>query len=334
MAEFIPGLRLSELYFRQVVADILRRHFPRLRYSAGLVGAGSETLGYDTPQSMDHNWGLRLMIFVSEQDIRKKDEIDDVLRRELPSEFLGHPTGFGKADEIGVRIPNSAKSKKGRVGHYVMFLTIGAFLRQYLGIVDYKHIRQTDWLTFPEQRLLEVTSGGIFQDDLRVRSIIQKFSYYPRDVWLHLMASQWQKIADEEAFVGRTGAIGDELGSKIIAARIGEGLMRLSFLMERRYAPYSKWFGTAFSKLKVAGELKPVLEEVLASNSLDEREEHLSEAYRIVAEKHNSLHITKPIPTSVSKFYDRPYLVIHAERFAAEIRKRIRGKEIRELHQD
>jgi len=30
----------------------------------------------------------------------------------------------------------------------------------------------------------------------------RKFSYYPDDVWLYLLACQWKKISDEEVFVG------------------------------------------------------------------------------------------------------------------------------------
>lgn len=38
--------------------------------------------------------------------------------------------------------------------------------------------------------------------------------------------------------------------------------MRLCFLMEKQYAPYPKWFGTAFAQLDCAERLLPVFEEV------------------------------------------------------------------------
>jgi hypothetical protein len=58
--------------------------------------------------------------------------------------------------------------------------------------------------------------------------------------------------SQEEPFVARTGDVGDELGSQVIAGRLVRALMQLCFLMERRYAPYSKWFGTGFSRLSIA----------------------------------------------------------------------------------
>jgi len=51
MPDFIPGLQLNETYYQQAVRPILERHFPGLAYSAGLVGYGSDVLGYDTPVS-------------------------------------------------------------------------------------------------------------------------------------------------------------------------------------------------------------------------------------------------------------------------------------------
>ena len=72
------------------------------------------------------------------------------------------------------------------------------------------------------------------------------FSYYPQDVWLYILAAQWIKIAEEEAFLGRSGEVGDELGSMVIAVRQVRNLMYLCIL-EREYAPYNKWLGTAFS---------------------------------------------------------------------------------------
>jgi len=109
------------------------------------------------------------------------------------------------------------------------------------------------------------------------------------------MACEWEKISCEEAFVGRCGDVGDEVGSKIIASRIIQSVMSLCFLMEKEYAPYSKWFGTAFSKLKSSKIFLPIFDKVLKSKTWKEREKHLSKSYELLAKKHNNLEITEPL---------------------------------------
>jgi len=50
MARFIPGLDLGQRFFEETAKPILEAQFPGLRYSAALIGWGSEVLGYDDPQ--------------------------------------------------------------------------------------------------------------------------------------------------------------------------------------------------------------------------------------------------------------------------------------------
>jgi hypothetical protein len=150
-------------------------------------------------------------------------------------------------------------------------------------------------------------------------------------VWLYLLAAQWQRIDQEHPFMGRCGQVGDDLGSRLIAARLVRDLMRLGFLMERQYAPYPKWFGTAFAELACARTLLPIFTRVLQSNTWQEREVNLSAACDCVARMHNDLHITAPLPTEVSPFHSRPFQVIHAERFVQAIRDAITDEEVRKL---
>ena len=65
--------------------------------------------------------------------------------------------------------------------------------------------------------------------------------------------------------------------------------------MERQYAPYPKWFGTAFMRLNPGPELSPILRQALRAETYQERGEALAEAYEYLAVKHNALAITKPI---------------------------------------
>ncbi|MCK5684524.1 DUF4037 domain-containing protein [bacterium] len=333
MTKFIPGLQLSEQFYKKIVKPLIETEFQDLKYSAGLIGSGSEVLGFDTEQSTDHHWGPCVMLFLLPKDISKKNRISDFLSRNLPPTFKGYSTNFGTPDEIGVQL--LSKAEKGQpINHRIEMHTIKSFFKRYLQIDPNKNINVFDWLTFSEQKLRTIKYGKFFHDQLGLNYFKEKLNYFPKDVWLYLLASEWMKISQEEPFVGRTGDVDDELGSRIIAARLVQSIMRLCFLMEKEYAPYSKWFGTAFLRLKCAKKLSPVLEKVLASKKWTTREKHLSKSYKIIAQIHNDLKLTKPIKTEVSSFHGRPYLVIHGEIFANEIKNKIKDHTIKNIPSD
>ena len=107
--------------------------------------------------------------------------------------------------------------------------------------------------------------------------------------------------------------------------------MRLCFLMEKQYAPYSKWFGSGFSRLAGAKDLQPIFSAILGAETWKKREHFLSKAYTIVAEKHNALQITKPLNTDVTDYLGRPYQVIFAGRFADELRQAISSEGVKNI---
>jgi hypothetical protein len=327
---FIKGLELSRLFYEEAVEPLLTENFPEIPHSAALLGPGSDVLGFDTPQSTDHDWGPRLKLFLSEADHEvHRDEIDRVLQDKLPREIHGYPTGFGRhEDDTAVM----AAAQNGPMHHGVSILTVRGFFTRYLNYDPDGELGAVDWLTFPEQRLRSLVAGGVFHDGLhQLEPIRARLSYYPHDVWLYLLAVQWRRLSQEEHLMGRCGQVGDDLGSRLVAAHLVRDLMRLCFLMERQYAPYTKWFGTAFAQLNCAETLTPILSQVLRADTWQSREKHLSAAYEFVAAKHNSLGITEPLSARVSRFHDRPFLVINADRFADRIRGAMTSEEVRTL---
>jgi hypothetical protein len=53
-------------------------------------------------------------------------------------------------------------------------------------------------------------------------------------VWLYVLASDWAKLGQELPFIGRAGSRGDDLGSRVITARLTRVSMHLGFMLERR----------------------------------------------------------------------------------------------------
>lgn len=319
---FIPGQELAGAFFAEVVRPLLAEVFPRLPYAAALVGFGSEVLGYDSARSTDHNWGPRLQLFLAADDAdRHAPEISAMLAGRLPAMFRGHPTAFPSTAEPG---------KPAR--RWVEVADLGAWLTGQLGFDPRRPITVSDWLATPAQRFAEVTAGPVFHDGPGDLSEARtRLAWYPRDVWLYVLACQWQRIAQEEAFPGRCAEAGDDLGSAIVTARLARDLMRLCLLMHRRYPPYSKWLGTAFARLPEAAALVPQLTAAIAATSWRTRQQHLCEAYEAAATMHNELGITPPLDTRTRRFFDRPYLVLDAGRFTAALRQTLTGPQLRQL---
>lgn len=330
MPEFIQGLKLSSIFFHEAVKPLLARRYPHLTYSAALLGPGSDVLGYDTEQSTDHDWGPRLLLFLNEQDMESSQHtIDACFRKELPVEICGFPTNYGGHEDGTLYM---VPTKTGPIRHRVEIASPTPYFRSILGFDPDNDISPVDWVSIPENLLLSLTAGRVFHDGLgQLRPLRRKLSYYPHEVWLYLLSCQWRRIGQEEAFMGRCGQVDDDLGSRIVAARLVRDLMRLCFMIERRYPPYIKWFGAAFAELESAAILRPVFENVLKAASWQARQEHLTRAYQHLALQHNNLGITPPLATEVTPFFDRPFLVIQAEKFSEAILAQIQDPQVRAL---
>lgn len=332
MPEFIKGLELSRLFFEEAVRPALEESFPSLRYAAALLGTGSEVLGFDTEMSSDHGWGPRFDLFLEEADYdAARDSIKETLSLRLPHSFRGYPTSFTEPDPTDNGTQHTDARTSGPVNHKVEIMTPRGFILDYLNFDIEREIEPADWLTFPEQKLRTLSSGWIFHDRIGLEEVRRRFAYYPEDVWLYQLASAWARVGQEEHLMGRAGMVGDEIGSALIGARLVRDLMRLCFLLERAYAPYPKWFGTAFNQLDCAPSMSPHLRAALSSDTWRAREGHLARAYRIVAEKHNALGITEPLPTEPRDFFGRPFKVIELHGFANATLARIRDERVRRI---
>lgn len=325
MTKFIKGLDLCEGFFNECAKPIIDKYFSNLQYSAGLIGYGSDVLGYDDEVSRDHMWGPRFYMFLSENDIDKKDEIFNKFAENLPYEYMGYSVNFTEPDlnDCGVQHPQFIDS--GKVNPLIFIQTFDEFLIDEIGTADLDNISPLDWLSFSEHRLLSLVSGKLFMDKLNIREKTDKIKFYPNDVKLYLIASQWEIISSEQAFVKRCGEVGDEIGSQIICARIVERLMRLCFLYKDAYAPYSKWFGTAFNKLDVDENIKLKINAALQANNLIERENNLVEAQALVADLHNAIRLTDKVDYSIESYFGRDIKVIFADKFVDVTVDKLKG---------
>jgi len=331
MPTFIPGIELNSRFYFETVRPLLELHFPNLPHAAGLLGSGSEVLGFDDEMSTDHNWGPKTLLFLTNKGFRLKDEINEMLRSELPYDFCGYPVNVKEVpEEPGTDVMYRILS--GPVNHKVSLTTVSRFIQRQLDFNINLPLLALDWLTFPSQKLRVLTEGAVHYDSTgELNEQRARFAYYPHDIWLYLLACGWQRIEQEEHLMPRAGFAGDELGSAIIGSRLVRDIMSLSFLMGKVYAPYPKWFGTAFKQLECAPKLTPHLWRAQKATEWRQRESALCEAYQQLAGMHNQLGITEQLPENVSSFHDRPFKVIHGDLFANAIIEQINDPEVKDI---
>jgi len=330
MDKFIPGLELSGKLFQLAIEPIMQKVFPQIEYSAARLDYGSDVLGFDTPMSMDHGWGPRLTLYFLENHYKNyQNQVSDYFANHLPFHIQGFPTNFAEPYADGGVM---AYKDSYPIHHMVTITTPEKWFSDYLGVDINDPFSPTTWLTIPQQRLATLQAGQIYYDGLgHLSEIRQRFDWYPRDIWLYILANQWKRIDQDEPFVGRTGIVNDLLGSSLIGARLVQDLMRLGFLMNKTYIPYRKWFGTAFKGLSIAEKITPILNKIFNSENWQEREKHLNRAYLFFGEEHNKLGITPYIKPELSNFHNRPFLVPHSARFADALLGQIEDPEVKSL---
>jgi hypothetical protein len=241
------------------------------------------------------------VIFVHEREVTA---VTQRVAAALPSHFRDWPVSIGR-DGVPFR-------------PQIDVAQLSSWTSDRLGVDPLAaQLTPADWLAIPQQRILEVVSGAVFHDEPgRLTELRTMLRWYPNDVWWWMLACQWGRLAQEESFVQRTAEVGDDTGSAVVTARLVRDAMKLALLVARRYAPYQKWFGTAFSRLDDPDGLGRHLASALSGTSLRQREDGLGAAYQILARRFNALADGLDVDATLRPFHDRPARILGANRFA------------------
>jgi hypothetical protein len=283
--QFIPSLELSRMLYEEEIEPVMQEKFPDLKYAAATFGMCSENLGLDDEVSMDHEWGPRVSLLLSETDQTfYGGTIMQVLRDRLPAQFMGFDMMWRKP---GVDVHDTRKS----ILYHVTTGTVARSLGFYGGIEGLP-LQDDDWLRISEQHLLEFTTGSVYRDDIGDLTQAREYlAYYPDNVLRFLLMSEWNAVGGDWFPIGRIGTRGDQLGLRLQSAKIVQRLMRIAFMVSRQYFHYKKWFGTLFKRLPIAADLEPVLQEIVSESGWQVVEERVGRAVRILLEAQNGLGI-------------------------------------------
>ena len=182
----MKGLDLSRKFYKEIGLPAFKAQFPEVMpYLAfGLVGSGSECLGFDDEISTDHDFEAGFCVFLPDESVvdRKTEFLLERAYSYLPKEFMGYK--------------RSTLSPVGGNRHGIIRMS-EFFLEKTSkpdGVLALK-----DWLYLPEQSLLEAVNGEVFDDFYgQFLSVRQKLSYMPQDVRL-------KKLAGNLLLMGQAG---------------------------------------------------------------------------------------------------------------------------------
>jgi hypothetical protein len=124
-----------------------------------------------------------------------------------------------------------------------------------------------------------------------------------------VLAAGWQRLCQLMQMVGRTAESGDELGSRLLSAKLAGDLVGLAFALSRRWAPYDKWRGTVFRSLPVAAELGPLLDVAVGAPAWRDRENALAAGCEALLGLQRERMLPAP-ESAVIPFFDRPYRTV------------------------
>ena len=235
---------------------MLEEQFPEVLplLAAGLFGSGSECFGYDDDLSRDHDFEPGFCLFLPGEDVvdRRTAFLLERAYAKLPKEFQG--------------FARSALQPVGGARHGV-FRT-AEFFEEHVGSAD-GQLTAEQWLTLPDQALLEVTNGAVFFDNKGdVSALREALSYFPEDI-------RRKKLAGHLLLMGQAGQYnyprclghGEPDASQLAVGEFVNSALQVVFLLNRRYKPYYKWAFRALRDLPLLSDLEQDFSRLLTTGN-------------------------------------------------------------------
>jgi hypothetical protein len=249
----MKGLDIAEQYYLTVGKPLIENKYSdyKDRIAVGLVGDGSDCLGFDDEISRDHDWGPGFCMWLGKDDF-------NAIGASLAEDYAGLVKSFEGYERI------DSDLGQGRTGVF----EIGDFYRRQIGCPNGPE-NDVHWLKIPEKFLAASVSGRVFHDPLgefsRIRDKIR--SYYPEDIRLARLAAQCLKAGQCGQYNwSRSRRRNDRFAMKHAEVQFLKAAMSIVYLVNRRYAPYYKWMHRGLLDLDTLGSVFFGLVEELLKN--------------------------------------------------------------------
>ena len=250
------GLELSRAFYESYGAPLLHEQFPEQEglVAVGLLGSGSECLGFDDEVSRDHDFAPGFCLLLPGEDVidRRTAFLLERAYAKLPKAFMG--------------FKRSAVAPVGGARHGV--LRTADFFTEKVGAPD-GILTMDQWLKLPQQALLEATAGEIFRDDLgEVTTIRTALSTMPEDVRRKRLAGHLLVMAQAGQYnYLRCLRHGEPAAGQLAVNEFVKSCIEVVFLLNKAYAPYYKWSFRALRRLPKLSLTAETLEYLLTTGN-------------------------------------------------------------------
>lgn len=262
------GLEIAKAFYHEYGEPMLREKFPEILpfMAVGLLGRGSECLGFDDEVSRDHDFEPGFCVFLPGEEIvdRRTAFLLERAYAGLPKEFMG--------------LRRAVIGPVGGARHGV--LRTAEFMTDLVGSSDGR-LDLTGWMTVPDHALTEALSGEIFTDPYgEVTAIRERLRRQPVDV-------KRKKLAGHLLLMGQSGqynykrclAHGETAAAQLAVTEFVKSTMSVVFLLNNAYQPYYKWSFRAMRALPKLSLTAELLEYLLTS---DNEPETAKEKYDVI----------------------------------------------------
>lgn len=243
----MKGLELAEKYYEECGKPMIEKRFSVIadQTAAGLVGYGSECLGFDDGISADHDYGPSFCIWLPREVYIKYGKEMQAAYDALPKDFMG----------CAARVEE--EQGKGRVGA----LCLEDFYLEILGR-DSVPGTAAEWFSVSENALATATNGAVFADPCGKFTAIREglLAYYPREVWLKKLAESLARAAQAGQYnYARAMKRGERIAAELALAEFVKEAMQTVYLLNKKYAPFYKWMHRGMKELAVGSEIGDML---------------------------------------------------------------------------
>ncbi|MCD7806960.1 MAG: DUF4125 family protein, partial [Lachnospiraceae bacterium] len=242
------GLELAQAFYEQAFLPLFSQYAPECmdKMAVGLVGEGSDCLGFDDEISQDHDFGPGLCIWLTHEDYETYGEQLSELYQMLPQEFNGY--------RRHVVIEN------GRVGVFDM----DRFFARFTGYSKAEDIADIQsLLSIPDEALATVTNGRVFADPVGEFSA-RRANFYdicPEEYWQVKIANSLLQLGQYGQYnYPRSMKRGDYVTAQIALYKYIEELYRLVHYVNHVFPPYYKWLKKSSARFECLGVLSSLSE--------------------------------------------------------------------------